>query len=59
MAADDYIDPKGYWADPVRHIRRLSGHQEVILTAAEECSKEEWLMLLAGLGMIDPEHSFE
>jgi hypothetical protein len=56
MASEDYIDPKGYWADPVRHIRRLSGDQEVILTAAEECSREEWLMLLAGLGMIEPEH---
>jgi hypothetical protein len=51
MAAEDYIDPKGYWADPERNIRRLSGEQEIILTAAKECSAEEWLMFLAGLGL--------
>jgi hypothetical protein len=50
MSANDYIDPKGYWADPSRNIRRLGGEQELILTAAEECSQEEWLVLLAGLG---------
>ena len=48
MPANDYIDPKRYWADPERNIRRLSGEQEIILTAAEEYSKDEWLMFLNG-----------
>jgi hypothetical protein len=52
---EDYIDTD-YWADPERNIRRQSGQQEAILIATRACSKSEWLMLLAGLGMIDPEH---
>ena len=47
---EDYIDVD-YWADPERKIRRKSGEQEVILAATGACSKAEWLMLLAGLGM--------
>jgi hypothetical protein len=47
---EDFIDVD-YWADPDRNIRRKSGEQEVILTATSACSKAEWLMLLAGLGM--------
>ena len=39
-----------------RNIRRESGEQETILAATLACSKAEWLMLLTGLGMVDPEH---
>jgi hypothetical protein len=51
---EDFIDTD-YWADPERKIRRKSGEQETILTATGACSKVEWMMLLAGLGMIDPD----
>jgi hypothetical protein len=51
---EDFIDVD-YWADPERKIRRKSGEQDAILTATGACSKAEWLMLLAGLGMADPE----
>jgi hypothetical protein len=47
---EDYIDVD-YWADPERKIRRKSGEQYVIFAATSACSKAEWLMLLAGLGM--------
>jgi hypothetical protein len=50
---EDYINVD-YWADPDRKIRRRSGDQDVILAASTACSKAEWMMLLAGLGMIDP-----
>ncbi len=49
---EEYIDVD-YWADPDRKIRRKSGEQDVIFAATSACSKAEWLMLLAGLGMID------
>jgi hypothetical protein len=55
---EDYIDTD-YWADPARKIRRKSGEQDVILAATGACSKAEWLMLLAGLGMDDPEQTLE
>jgi hypothetical protein len=51
---EDFIDVD-YWADPERKIRRNSGEQDAILAATGACSKAEWLMLLAGLGMVDPE----
>ena len=47
---DDYID-EDYWADPDQKIRRKSGEQDAIMLATSACSKAEWLMLLAGLGM--------
>jgi hypothetical protein len=47
----DFIDPKGYWADPERNIRRTSGEQHVVLTATDECTKGEWLFVLDGLGI--------
>jgi hypothetical protein len=50
---DEFID-LDYWADPERNIRRKSGEQEIILSATPACSKAEWLMLLAGLGMDEP-----
>jgi len=52
MKDENFIDVD-YWADPERNIRRKSGQQEVILTATSACSKAEWMMLLAGLGMSD------
>jgi hypothetical protein len=52
---EEYLDVD-YWADPDRKIRRKSGEQDVIFTATSACSKVEWMMLLAGLGMVDPEH---
>ena len=39
--------------------RRKSGKQDVIFAATGACSKAEWLMLLAGLGMDDPEQTLE
>jgi hypothetical protein len=39
---DQYIDPQGYWIDPDRNVRRMSGEQEVIVRAADVCSKLEW-----------------
>ena len=42
MADENYIDPKGYWIDPDRNIRRTSGGQEAIVTATEKCSAKEW-----------------
>ena len=39
------IDPKGFWVDPSRKVRRTGnegGEQEVILTATENCSEAEW-----------------
>jgi hypothetical protein len=50
----DFID-LDYWASPDRKICRMSGEQDAILTATNACSDAEWLMLLAGLGMSDPE----
>jgi hypothetical protein len=46
----DFLDVD-YWASPDRKICRKSGEQEVILMATAVCSKSEWMMLLAGLGM--------
>ena len=43
MAAKDYIDPKGYWIDPARNVRRMGaedGEQHLILKATETCSEE-------------------
>jgi hypothetical protein len=40
-----YIDPKGYWIDPARNVRRMGGEQEVILSAADDCSDLEWRYL--------------
>jgi hypothetical protein len=48
---EDFIDPKGYWADPERKIRRASGEQGVVLKATEECTKAEWIFLLESLGI--------
>jgi hypothetical protein len=42
---DEYIDPKGYWIDPGRNIRRMGnkdGEQVVILRATPNCSDAEW-----------------
>jgi len=40
---EQYIDPKGYWIDPDRNVRRKSAEQTVILKAAEDCSGvESW-----------------
>jgi hypothetical protein len=52
---EDFIDVD-YRADPARNIRRKSGEQDVILAATGACSKAEWMMLLAGLGMMNPEN---
>ena len=45
MARNDYIDPKDYWVDPDRSVRRMSdkdGEQIVILRATPFCSDAEW-----------------
>ena len=44
-----YVDPKGYWIDPARNVRRMSGEQEVILSAAENCSGVEWNYLFEAI----------
>jgi hypothetical protein len=33
---EDFIDPKGYWADPERNIRRTSGGQEIVLNECDQ-----------------------
>jgi hypothetical protein len=48
---EDFIDPKGYWADLERNIRRTSGEQGVVLKATDECTKAEWIFLLESLGI--------
>jgi hypothetical protein len=48
MTEKNYIDPKGYWVDPSRKVRRggdEGGEQQVILTATENCSEAEWELL--------------
>ena len=45
---EQYIDPKGYWIDAERNLRRMGtehGEQIVILKATEDCSKAEWTKL--------------
>jgi hypothetical protein len=42
---DEYIDPRGYWIDPERNVRRMSnkdGEQAVIIKATPACSHAEW-----------------
>jgi hypothetical protein len=49
---NEYIDPKGYWIDTARNIRRLGkedGEQLVILRATLECSDAEWDRLYAAI----------
>jgi hypothetical protein len=49
---NEYIDPKGYWIDPARNIRRLGkqdGEQLVILRATPECSDAEWDRLYSAI----------
>ena len=48
---EDFIDPKGYWADPGRNIRRTSLRQEIVLTATTACTVGEWMFLLESLGI--------
>ena len=48
---EDFIDPKGYWADPGRNIRRTSRRQEIVLTATTACTVGEWMFLLESLGI--------
>jgi hypothetical protein len=42
---NEYLDPKGYWIDPARNIRRLGkkdGEQLVMFRATPKCSDAEW-----------------
>ena len=39
---DQYLDPKGYWIDPARNVRRMSDEQEIIVSASAACSGLEW-----------------
>jgi hypothetical protein len=42
---NEYIDPKGYWIDSSRNIRRLGnndGEQLIVMQASENCSDAEW-----------------
>jgi hypothetical protein len=48
---EDFIDPKGYWADLGRNIRRTSLRQEIVLTATTACTVGEWMFLLESLGI--------
>jgi hypothetical protein len=54
---EDFIDPKGYWADPGRNIRRVSGKQDVVLKATNGCTEAEWIFLLESLGIGGTEES--
>jgi hypothetical protein len=46
---DNFIDPKGYWADLQRKIRSTSGEQDLVLTASRTCTNGEWLYVLESL----------
>jgi hypothetical protein len=48
---EDFTDPKGYWADLGRNIRRTSLRQEIVLTATTACTVGEWMFLLESLGI--------
>jgi len=48
---EDFIDPKGYWADPERNVRRKSGDKGVVLKAAQGCTEGEWKFVLDSLGI--------
>lgn len=45
----NFIDPKGYWIDQARNIRRMSNagllEQAVIMRATQNCSDAEWSRL--------------
>ena len=45
----NFIDPKGYWIDNGRNIRRMSSvgleEQPTILRATQTCSDAEWSRL--------------
>jgi hypothetical protein len=49
MADSIYVDPKGYWVDPDRNVRRMGGEQEIILKPTEECSDIEWSHLFEAI----------
>jgi hypothetical protein len=46
---DQYLDPKGYWIDPARNVRRMSDEQEIIVSAAEACSALEWTYIFEAI----------
>ena len=46
---DRYLDPKGYWIDPTRNVRRMSGEQEIIVSAGENCSDLEWTFIFEAI----------
>ncbi|MBV9888409.1 MAG: hypothetical protein JO119_17850 [Acidobacteria bacterium] len=48
---EDFIDPKGYWADAERAIRRTSGDRQVVLKATNSCTEAEWMFVLESLGV--------
>ena len=48
----DYLDQKGYWIDPGRNLRRMSGEQEIIVRATDECTKAEWIVVVEALQKI-------
>ncbi len=47
----DFVDPKGYWADDQRSVRRTSGSKDIVLIAADACTKAEWAFVLESLGI--------
>jgi hypothetical protein len=47
----NYIDPKGYWCDPARNIRRLGDNKLVVLSASKHCSGEEWKRICDALAI--------
>ena len=53
MTSENYLDPKGYWCDATGNIRRMSGEQEIIAVATDECSKAEWREICRVTNLID------
>jgi hypothetical protein len=49
--SEDFIDGRGYWIDLDRNVRRLSGEQEIVLRASEECTKAEWMLMIEWFGL--------
>jgi hypothetical protein len=45
----DYLDQEGYWLDPARNLRRMSGEQEIVVRATDECTKAGWTVVIEAL----------
>jgi len=57
MAANECIDPQGYWVCPEGGIRRVGdeeGEQEVMVKKTDACSEAEWKLVCDALTSVKP-----